>query len=42
MPIHLELWEIHLILSALSKLPEWESAETIQHIKGQVYGTTDI
>lgn len=36
MPINLELWQIHVILSALAKLPEWEGAETIQTIKEQV------
>lgn len=36
MPINLELWEINLILSALAKLPEWEGAETMQHIMEQV------
>ena len=34
--ISLELWQIHVILSALSKLPDWEGAETIQTIKEQV------
>ena len=36
MPIDLELWQIHVILSALSELPDWEGAETIQTIKEQV------
>ena len=36
MLMHLELWELHLIMSALSKLPEWESAEIIQNIKEQL------
>ena len=36
MPINLELWQIHLILSILSKLPDWEGAETIQTIREQV------
>lgn len=36
MPINLELWQIHVILAALSKLPDWEGAETIQTIKEQV------
>lgn len=36
MPINLELWQIHVILSALSKLPDWEGAETIQTIKEQL------
>ena len=36
MPINLELWEIHLILSALSKLPYEYVAETIHEIKEQI------
>lgn len=36
MPINLELWEINLILKALSKLPYEEVAATIQRIKEQV------
>ena len=36
MPINLELWQIHVILAALYKLPEWEGAETIQCIKEQI------
>lgn len=36
MLLNLELWQIHVILSALSKLPDWEGAETIQRIKEQV------
>lgn len=36
MPINLELWQIHVILSALSKLPDWEGAETIRTIREQV------
>lgn len=36
MPINLELWQIHVILSALAKLPDWEGAETMQSIKEQL------
>lgn len=36
MPINLELWQIHVILSALSKLPDWEGAEIMQSIMQQV------
>ena len=38
MPINLELWQIHVILSALAKLPDWEGAETIQRIMEQLDG----
>lgn len=37
MPIKLELWQIHVILSELSKLPAWAGAEEImQSIMEQV------
>lgn len=36
MDIHLETWEINLILSALAKLPYEEVSQTIRSIEGQV------
>lgn len=36
MLLNLELWQIHVILSALSKLPDWEGEETMQSITEQV------
>lgn len=39
MDLHLEVWEINLILKALGKLP-WEEADTtIQNIKEQMHDT---
>ena len=36
MPINLELWQIHVILAALSRLPSLEGGEIIQTIREQV------
>lgn len=36
MDIHLELWEINLVLEALSELPYNRVAATIQGIKEQI------
>ena len=36
MDIHLELWEINLVLEALGELPYERVAPTIQRIKDQV------
>lgn len=36
MDIHLELWEINLILKALAEFPYNRVADTIQRIKDQV------
>ena len=40
MDIHLELWEINLILEALSYLPYERVAATIQRIKEQIDSNT--
>lgn len=36
MDIHLELWEINLVLKALAQLPYDEVAATIQRIREQL------
>ena len=40
MDIHLEMWEINLILEALSYLPYERVAATIQRIKEQIDSNT--